>query len=73
MIASEAAYFDKNHCQHVAAYHDHLREKRRIRQLADAQWRRFEGRSIQRIVQDDLAALRSDTAWLAKVEADWLA
>lgn len=32
MTYSEAAYFDGNHCQHVADYHEHLRQRIKARQ-----------------------------------------
>jgi hypothetical protein len=75
MSASEAAYFDGNHCQHVAAYHDHLRqvriEKQQIRRRAAREWALLDGRSIQRKVQDELAAQRADPIWRARVNAEW--
>jgi len=36
MLYSEAAYFDGNHCQHVAAWEEHKRLVRIARQAREA-------------------------------------
>lgn len=36
MLYSEAAYFDGNHCQHVAAWEEHKRLARIARQCREA-------------------------------------
>jgi hypothetical protein len=47
MIYSESAYFDGNHCQHVAAWEEHKRLKRIKRQACKAIERRRTGRAYR--------------------------
>lgn len=45
LIYSEAAYFDGQHCQHVAAWEEHKRLVRIARQAREAIGRRRNGRA----------------------------
>lgn len=50
MLYSEAAYFDGNHCQHVAAWEEHKRLARIARQAREAAGmieRRRNGRAMR--------------------------
>lgn len=50
MLYSEAAYFDGNHCQHVAAWEEHKRLARIARQAREAHRqneRRRNGRAMR--------------------------
>lgn len=49
LIYSEAAYFDGNHCQHVAAWEEHKRLARIARQAREAigRERRRNGRAMR--------------------------
>lgn len=51
MLYSEAAYFDGNHCQHVAAWEEHKRLERIARQCREAAQseRRRNGRALYRM------------------------
>lgn len=47
LIYSEAAYFDGNHCQHVAAWEEHKRLERKRREAAGMIERRRNGRAMR--------------------------